>query len=179
MISISKHAKVTSSKTIYENKWVTIVEDEVVLPGNKHATYTITKRAPAVVAVIKEDNKYLMVQQYRYPIDEYSLEFVKGLVNNNESAEAALRREIEEEAGRIPGTVRHLGRVYNASGFNNQPVDIYMCSDLTEGTQKLDESESDLTTRWMTEEELKTAIKDGTIHDPITIAAYTRECLEG
>lgn len=173
MKGISKLAKVISSKVIHENKWIHIVEDEVILPGNKHAMYTVTKRAPAVVAVIKDNGKYLMVHQYRYPIDAYSLEFVKGLVNNNEPPEKAVQREAEEETGQIPRTIQYLGHLYNASGFNNQPVNIYMCSDLTAGTQKLDESESDVTTKWLSEEELKTAIKDGTIHDPLTIAAYT------
>ena len=55
-----------------------------------------TPRPCIMVAIIKDDEILLLKQSYIY---ENSKVLLSGYVSNNETAEEAVRREVEEEAG--------------------------------------------------------------------------------
>lgn len=58
--------------------------------GEGIAVYAVTRQAPA---------RLVMVRQYRYPLDDYIYEIPAGLVEADETAEAAAVREMKEETG--------------------------------------------------------------------------------
>uniref|UniRef100_A0A8C9LF03 Nudix hydrolase domain-containing protein n=1 Tax=Pavo cristatus TaxID=9049 RepID=A0A8C9LF03_PAVCR len=56
----------------------------------------------AVIAVLQRTLHYdciVLVKQFRPPINGYCLEFPAGLIEENETAESAALRELEEETG--------------------------------------------------------------------------------
>lgn len=61
--------------------------------------------AVVIVTILKSKDSSsvntILVEQYRPPIGDYSLEFPAGLVDQNETAEAAALRELKEETGYI------------------------------------------------------------------------------
>jgi ADP-ribose pyrophosphatase len=67
-------------------------------------------------------NTILLVRQYRLPVhlndhpDGMLLEVPAGLLDDDENAEQALRRELEEEVGHRVGPLRRLFRLYMSPG---------------------------------------------------------------
>ena len=54
----------------------------------------------AVYAVTRENpSRLVMIRQYRYPLDDFIYEIPAGLVEADETAEAAAVREMREETG--------------------------------------------------------------------------------
>jgi 8-oxo-dGTP pyrophosphatase MutT (NUDIX family) len=69
---------------------------------------------------ITEDNKVLMVTQYRHAANIVSLEIPGGVIDGDEKPEDAMRRELLEETGYQFDTMEPLCTIYaNPSTANN------------------------------------------------------------
>ncbi|NWS99437.1 NUDT5 pyrophosphatase, partial [Mionectes macconnelli] len=97
---------------IAERKWLKLEETTYTDPFGKTRTWETVKRTGskkgvtadgvAVIAVLQRTLHYdciVLVKQFRPPINGYCLEFPAGLIEENESAESAALRELEEETG--------------------------------------------------------------------------------
>lgn len=103
----------------------------------------IIMNAPDWVIVIAEHNeKFLMVKQWRHGEAALSVEFPGGVIDKDEEADAAARRELEEETGFKAGKLTKLGMVNpNPALFSNH-VHFYLAEDLySTGKQHLDNDE--------------------------------------
>src|SRR5690349_9423583 len=64
----------------------------------------------ATAFALTEENKVLLVKQYRHPIAEVSLETPGGFVDEGEDFVAAMKRELLEETGYEFSGVEYLGK---------------------------------------------------------------------
>ena len=60
---------------------------------------------------ITEENEVLMVRQYRHPVKETLLEIPGGFIDEGETPEEAMRRELKEETGYEFSSVINVGRI--------------------------------------------------------------------
>jgi len=90
-----------SSKTIYENQWLSFREDQVINPAGGEGIYGVA--SPKTVGVsaipIDEDGNIWLVEQYRYPLGKYTWEICSGGAEKSENLLAAAQRELLEETG--------------------------------------------------------------------------------
>lgn len=93
--------KTIKKNIIHENKYgYKLREDEVITPSGAEGIYTVFEGNGYVVMVaIDKHNQVLLVRQWRYPIEEESLELPSGLIDANESPLIAAKRELKEEVG--------------------------------------------------------------------------------
>ena len=70
----------------------------------------------AVVVAITEEQRVLIVRQYRPAVERDTLEFPSGIVDPGETPEAAARRELLEETGYQGGDWQVLGAMEPDSG---------------------------------------------------------------
>jgi 8-oxo-dGTP pyrophosphatase MutT (NUDIX family) len=93
--------KKLSSTYIHKGPWATLRSDRCEMPdGHVVEGYYVLEYSNWVNAVaITEDNKVLMVKQYRHAAGIISLEIPGGVIDDGESPEQALRRELLEETG--------------------------------------------------------------------------------
>src|SRR6476646_298280 len=92
-------------------------------PNGQEHDVEIVRHAPSVVLIpIQDDGRIVIVRQYRAPLDRETWEFPAGRLNEGESAEAAARRECEEEIGRVPHRLEKIRGLYPAPGFCDEEL---------------------------------------------------------
>lgn len=115
--------KLLSSKYIHKGPWATLRIDRCEMPSGKIVDdYYVLEYSNWVNAVaVTEDNKVLMVKQYRHAAGIISLEIPGGVIDGDESPVDGLRRELLEETGYQFDDFELLCTVYgNPSTANNQ-----------------------------------------------------------
>jgi len=115
--------KTLSSEYIHKGPWATLRTDKCEMPDGRIVNdYYVLEYPNWVNAVaITEDNKVLMVRQYRHAADIVSLEIPGGVIDGDELPEAAMKRELLEETGYLFDDIELLTTVYaNPATANNQ-----------------------------------------------------------
>jgi len=136
--------KTLSSSYIHKGPWATLRTDRCQMPsGHIVEDYYVLEYNNWVNAVaVTEDNKILMVHQYRHAADIVSLEIPGGVIDDGELPEQAIRRELLEETGYQFDNFELLCTIYaNPSTANNHTY-CYLAKDGRKvQPQRLDDQE--------------------------------------
>jgi ADP-ribose pyrophosphatase len=114
--------KKLSSRYLHKGPWATLRSDRCAMPdGHIVEDYYVLEYPNWVNAVaLTEDGKILMVYQYRHAAEIVSLEIPGGVIEDGESPQQALQRELLEETGYLFTDFELLCTVYaNPSTANN------------------------------------------------------------
>lgn len=162
--------KKLSSKTMYQNRFMTVTEDELVTPSGEKVTYGVVHKKPFAIVIPWENSKTVLVGQYRYSVDYFSWEFPSGhYEESHKSIKDAANAELKEETGLTAKNITEIGSFFLATGHHTQKGHIFVATDLARGERELEASEKDMEMKWVTLDEMKNMIKDGTIKDSPTI----------
>ena len=122
----------------------------------------------AIVAV-DADNKVLLVNQFRQPLEGELLEIPAGGIDAGESPEAAVVREMREETGFWPQRVERLGGFYSAPGYATEYLYLYLATDL-KPSRLYAEDTSGIEVVWMPVAQIPDLVASGKICDAKSIA---------
>lgn len=163
--------KTLSEEYLFKGKIIKLKIQQVQLPNGKIHSREIIEH-PGAVAIIPflDDNRIILVEQYRKPLDKVLLEIPAGKIDKNEEIESCGIRELEEETGFKPGKFEYLGKIAVAPGFADEVVYIYKATELFKGKINRDEDEF-LNIKILTIDDVKSMVKSGDIIDGKTIAA--------
>jgi len=162
-----------NSKLVFQGRLISVRVDTVELPDGRTTTREVVEH-PGAVAVVPIDDEgcVLLVRQYRYAIGRDLLEIPAGTREPNETPEETARRELAEEIGHEPGTLRKLFQVYLAPGYSTEKIHYFIATDLRPVTATGDEDEFIEVVRVPLPEAL-TGIASGEFQDAKTVAAIT------
>lgn len=161
--------KTLESEVKYNGRILSVRKDRVLLPDGKEATREIVQHNGGVgVVAVTEDRKIILVKQFRKPTEEVLIEIPAGKLEINEDPEACAIRELEEETGKIPKSIKLLTKFYPSPGYSSEILYIYFSDKLENGRINLDEGEH-VETFEVTFEEAINMIKSGEIKDAKTI----------
>ena len=95
------HWKIINSKTILKDRWINVRADECELPNGKVIKPYYLLQYPDYVnaLAVTTENKILLNREYRHGTGEVKLELPSGTVDENETPEEAIKRELLEETG--------------------------------------------------------------------------------
>ena len=146
-------------------------------PNGREHEVAIVRHAPSVVVIpFEDDGSVVLIKQYRAPLDRELWEFPAGSLDAGESADAAARRECEEETGRVPGRVDRLGAWYPTPGYCDEQLIFFRASNLQapspDSPNKPDEDE-DIQSRAISVADAKAMLARGEIVDLKTAYALT------
>jgi ADP-ribose pyrophosphatase len=117
--------------------------DQVIEPGGLEVEREVVRHAgAAVVVALTEEQKLLLVRQFRYAVDQYLWEVPAGHIATGESPEETARRELVEETGYRPRRVEKLAAIYPSPGFSDEIMHIFLATELEEGSACPEDDES-------------------------------------
>ncbi|MDU9417740.1 NUDIX hydrolase [Staphylococcus lloydii] len=165
------YEKTTNKTSIYEGKIIDLEVHDVELPNGETSSREIVLHNGAVaVCALTPDNKIVLVEQFRKPLDDTMLEIPAGKLEIGEEREEAAMRELEEETGYKAKSLQLITDMYGSPGFTNEKISIYLTTELLPGETHLDEDEF-IEIHELSINEAKEKLANNEINDAKTIIA--------
>lgn len=145
--------------------------------GPDHAFSRIVVEHPgaAVVLAVDEDERVLVVVQYRHAARRRFVELPAGLLDKpGEDPEEAARRELLEETGYQAESWTHLGSTYSSPGVTAEVIHLYLARGLSAGDRGdfvAHHEEADMQVYWLPLRDLVDGVLDGTVADAPVVNA--------
>jgi ADP-ribose pyrophosphatase len=128
--------------TVYKGKMVDWCCDDVVLPNGGKATREYMDHPGAVgVVPVLPNGDIVFVRQYRYPVEEVTLELPAGKLDKGEDPLTCVRRELAEETGYTARTITPLLDYWPTPAFANEVLHMFVAEGLTGGDARPDHDE--------------------------------------
>jgi 8-oxo-dGTP pyrophosphatase MutT (NUDIX family) len=157
--------KVLESEYLFKKQWLTVRKDVCELPnGAQHSSYYILEYPTWVSAfALTADGKVVMVKQYRHGLSVESIELPGGVVDDGETPEQAIQRELKEETGYEFDSIEEIGKVAPNPATSNNYMHMFIAKGGRKvAEQSLDETE-DVEILFHSIEEVKSLVKENKI----------------
>jgi 8-oxo-dGDP phosphatase len=126
--------RVLGSEPVYEGSVIALRRDTVAMPGGGSSVREVVHHPGAVAVVaLDDDDRVLLLRQYRHPVGQYLWELPAGLRDaDGEAPLATAQRELAEEAGLAAERWSLLATVYTSPGFCDEKVNVYLAEGLSD-----------------------------------------------
>ena len=120
-----------SSRIAWSCPWYSIRQDEIITPDGSPGEYNVIEKEAAVWIVPVTINKELvLINHYRYTIDDWCWEVPAGSVKQGQTLEEAAQEELREEIGGIEAKFEYIGQFYTANGICNEIGHIFLATEV-------------------------------------------------
>ncbi len=163
--------KFLNRKVLYQGRILRLELDQVECENGKLAYREIVRHhGGAAILCVTEEEKVLLIRQFRYAYNEVLYEIPAGKLEENEDPMAAAFREFEEETGNQAINLSYLTTIYPTVGYTDEKIYIYLVTQFIKTKPHLDEDEV-IDPIWIDLEEVVHMIEQGIIRDAKTICA--------
>ncbi len=135
--------KTISSKELYVNPWIRLVEDQILKPNGEPGIYGklhFNNYALGIVAV-SENMDIWLVGQYRYVLKSYSWEIPIGGGALEAPPLEGAKRELREETGLTANRWEELIRIHLSNSVTDEYGMVFLAEELTIGSTEFDDTE--------------------------------------
>lgn len=163
-----------SSKEIADCRIFKVREDlcERMSDAEKAKFFVIENPDWVNIIALTKTNEIVLIEQFRHGIEKTILEIPGGMVDENEDAETAARRELLEETGFSSDEFILLGKTLPNPAIQSNTIYHYLALNCEKTREpEMDEHES-VATRLVPREEIKNLIVKGEITHALVIAAF-------
>jgi len=145
---------VVASEDRLKNWLITVRTDTVRLPDNHYAERSVVTHPGAVaILALDDDQRVLMIRQYRHPVGRLLWEIPAGLRDTaGESPLQTAQRELLEETGYRAREWHALVDYFTSPGFTTERLRIFLARGLEQAADRGHEPEGEekfLVTRWV------------------------------
>lgn len=157
-----------------------VLHDQVGLPSGAEGEYFHLRLQPGVIVVPikasgKHDLTFILIEQYRYPLNQRVLEFPGGALDPGETGEQAARRELKEETGYEANNLKFMYSINPLPSETSASTLVYVASvgDCTSPKMASSEREQGLVVKEYRDDQLLQLIRSNEITDGKTLAALS------
>jgi ADP-ribose pyrophosphatase len=185
--------KVKNIKTLAATKYLSLYSADYINKKGDLRNWTIASRkkletienkffhgkednidAVIIFAEHIDENKLVLIRQFRVPINNYVIELPAGLIDGNEKIDEAVRRELKEETGLDLIKIDRQEtkeKVYISAGMTDESVAFVKCTCNGTVSKENLEDDEDIEVVMVTKEEAKKLLKSNEIMDIKTLLA--------
>ncbi|MDE5714910.1 MAG: NUDIX hydrolase [Anaeroplasmataceae bacterium] len=158
-------------QTIYNGRILKLELDQVKCDNGVIAYREIIRHSGgAGILCISEDQKVLLIKQFRYAYNEEIYEIPAGKLEKGEDPLDSAKREFEEETGHIAEEIKYLTTIYPTCGYTDEKIYLYLVTKFKVSKPHFDEDEM-IESVWIDFKDVLDMIHKGTIKDAKTICA--------
>jgi ADP-ribose pyrophosphatase len=167
----SNHPLILSRRRTRISAWLELIEKEVQFSPDRSPEiyHCITQRAYVSIFAQTGDGMIPIVRQYRPCVEEYTWEFPAGTIDDGETAEEAIRRELLEETGDTATDLVYLGNFHPDTGRVQVPSHAFYGRIVHPENPVTEEG---IFTRYVSHAELKQMIVLGEFRHQLHVAIY-------
>lgn len=158
--------KILSSEYLFNDLWFKVRKDICETQEGKIINPYYVYEFPewATAFALTEDNKVIMVRQYRHPVGEVIIELPGGCVDDTDKdLQAAIARELLEETGYSFSSYEYLGKISANPSTNTNWMHMFLAKGGKKVSgQKLDHNE-EIIVELYSIDELKKMIRENKI----------------
>lgn len=183
--------KITKINTLAQTKFLNLYEAEYINKLGENKKWTIASRKnkqeiddkffqgkkdkiDAVVIIPRhiEENKLVIIKQFRVPLNDFVIELPAGLIDGNETFEEAVKRELKEETGLDLVNIDYnktIEKTYASVGMTDESFALVSCN--CKGKVSLENlgADEEIEVKLITKEEGREILKSG---QKIDVKAY-------
>jgi ADP-ribose pyrophosphatase len=160
-----------SSRAVYANPWIRVREDIAELPDGRTTLYGVVQCPPCVgVLPFLDRDTVVLVGQYRYVAGAFFWEIPTGGIRPGESEEAAVQRELAEEAGYEAARLVRLCAFHTSKSVMEETAAIYLAEELRPVARDGDDTEF-IEVRAFRFDEVVRMVETSEIKDAMTVVA--------
>ena len=163
------------TRPVYENRWIRVVEHEVLNPAGKPGIYGVVHLQNLATGVIPidEDGCTTLVGQYRFPLKAYSWEIPEGGGDPGVDPLESARRELAEETGLIAREWLPILRMHLSNSVTDETAYCFLAWDLEQGIARPEDTE-ELQVRRLPFAEAYAMAMRGEITDAMAVASLMK-----
>jgi 8-oxo-dGTP pyrophosphatase MutT (NUDIX family) len=165
-------AKITDRSVKFEGRVWDVVSETFDYNGEQITREFVDHTGAVAVLAMDEDERVLLIRQYRHPIRSRDWEIPAGLLDEDgESALSAAQRELAEEADLAAARWNVLVEYQNSPGGSNEVVRVYLARGLT-ATEAFERTaeEADIEVRWVSLDDALDGVLDRRLQNPSTVS---------
>ncbi len=171
--------EITGRRVEYESPWFDVVVKDVEMQRGHEAFYSIRMGFDyTAVLAITDDGRIPLVRQFRPAVEEVVLELPSGAIDRGESAEQASRRELLEETGCEARELVELGWHHVDVGRSATRQWAFFAPD-ARVVRDAPVGDEELELLFVTPQELRALVADGTFRAALHITVIGLACLLG
>lgn len=172
--------EVTLSKNVvFEGKIWNVVRKIFNFHGEELAREYIEHPGATAILAIDDDERVVLIKQYRAPVNEYLFEIPAGLLDPTDASTLhAAKRELAEETDYLAAEWQLLQKFYTTPGSSSEIIDIYLAT----GLEKMghlfnaEAEEAQLEVYSIPYSDVLRAVKAGKVNSPtLVLAVYALE----
>ncbi|MFY0406000.1 NUDIX domain-containing protein [Solicola sp. PLA-1-18] len=171
-----QHWPVAGSSRLYDGSYMSVREDRVTAPDGHELTRQVVEHKGAVgVVVVDDDDRVLLLEQYRHPVAHRLLELPAGVLDvPGESPLEAARRELGEETDLVAEHWEPLvHRAHASPGYTAERWEVFLARGLSlvpDADRTVREGEeADMGVVWVPFDDAVRAALEGRIGDCMTM----------
>jgi ADP-ribose pyrophosphatase len=164
---------VVSSDLVYEGRVWDVRNDTVEYGGARITRQYVDHPGAAAVVALDEEDRMLLIQQYRHPIRHRDWEVPAGLLDvDGETPFETAQRELAEEVDLVAASWEPLVSIFTTPGGNDEIVHLFLARDLSpaHAVHDREEEEADIRVEWVALTDVVSGILAGRLRNGILIA---------
>lgn len=130
------------------------------------------------VIALTPDEEVILVEQYRYGIEEPTLEIPGGMVDPGESPPEAIQRELLEETGYVSQQWTGMGKVSANPAIMNNFTHLYLAEECKYAGHENPDPHERINVHLLPLEECLEMVRNDVIHHSIVVAAFAKLMLK-
>ena len=165
-----KFKKITS-ESLHKNPYWEYKKDTYKIGNSNTHDYFYVNNSGSSFIIAKEEDKFILVEQFRYLNKKLSIEFPGGSLEKGLTQKENAKKELREETGYETEKLEYLGEFNPYNGVSNEICEVFLATKLSKYKASPEITER-IKIHFLSEEQIDSMIRSGKIWDGMTLASW-------